>query len=233
MWHELVEKELFPHSLRIAAPAHPYQRFDPEKSDVYADSFYADVLPRHATTLTRLSIDPGREGRWGFDVQSARAILQCRALTHLAIPLDLPERGNDCVRVDDACLLLDVALDLPNLNTLTIINLPYYTLRPSGCGTHAYAHSSNWYSFARVAIEDYRVECPPVAKQIAFRLELDGAFRPDFEKVSYRLNPGDAASPTLWHFVSIEGSTVNRQYVRAVPPGRRIPIADLYSQIQL
>ncbi|KAJ7224624.1 hypothetical protein GGX14DRAFT_651195 [Mycena pura] len=241
MWHELAENELFPHSLQIAAPvddadlhyikAHPClqqlvlseidERFDPEKFDVYADSFYTDVLPRHATTLTRLSIDPGREGRWGFNVQSARAILQCRALTHLAIPLDLPERGNDDVRVDDACLLLDVALDLPNLNTLTIINLPYYTSRPSRCGTHAYAHTSNWYTFARLAIEDYRVECPPVAKQMAFRLDL--------KKMSYRLNPGDAA----WHFVSIEGSTVNRQYVRAVPPGRRIPIADLYSPIQL
>ncbi|KAJ7224626.1 hypothetical protein GGX14DRAFT_694232 [Mycena pura] len=249
MWHELAEKELFPHSLQIAAPvddtdlhyikAHPClqqlmfseidQRFDPEKFDVYADSFYADVLPRHATTLTRLSIDPGREGRWGFDVQSARAILQCRALTHLAIPLNLPERGNDDVRVDDACLLLAVALDLPNLNTLTIINLPCYTSRPSRCGTRASTHSSNWYSFARAAIEDYRVECPPVAKQMAFRLELDGEFRWDLKKVSYRLIPGDAA----WHFVSIEGSTVNRQYeVRAVPPGRRISIAELYSRIQ-
>ncbi|KAJ7203777.1 hypothetical protein GGX14DRAFT_698896 [Mycena pura] len=248
MWRELAEKELFPHSLRITAPvddadlhyikAHPCLQqlalskiegdFEPEKFDVYADSFYADVLPRHATTLTRLSIDPGREGRWGFDVQSARTILQCRALTRLAIPLSLPETEEYApprARDDNACLLLDVALDLPNLNTLTIIYQPYYiSSRAYGgrCGTHRW-HSS-WCSFARVAIEDYRVECPPVAKKMAFRLDLDEKAR---EMVSYRLNPGDAA----WHFVNIDGSTVNRQYVDGVPRGRRIPIAEFKSRI--
>ncbi|KAJ7187636.1 hypothetical protein GGX14DRAFT_610597 [Mycena pura] len=264
MWRELAKKELFPHSLRITAPvddaalhyikAHPCLQqlvlseidgdFDPKIFDVHADTFYADVLPRHATTLTRLSIDSGREGRWGFDVQSARAILKCRALTRLAIPLNLPERGNHFVRspytppddwkdapprVDNACLLLDVALDLPNLNTLTIIYLRYYSSSRGyrgGCGTHRWARSSSWCSFARVAIEDYRVECPPVAKQKVLRLDLDVPLDND-EKVSYRLIPGDAA----WHFVSIDGSKVNRQYAHPVPRGRRIPITELYSPI--
>ncbi|KAJ7203620.1 hypothetical protein GGX14DRAFT_651834 [Mycena pura] len=238
MWRELTQKELFPHSLRIAAPvgdaglnyikAHPRlqqlvlskidRAFHPKNFDVYADLFYAEVLPRHATTLTRL----------------ARAILQCRALTHLAIPLNLPEKeqvplhGSDTV--DNACLLLDVALALPNLNTLTIIYRPYYTNSSrshGGCGTHSYARSSSWCSFARVAIEDYRVECPSVAKPMAFRLNLDGKASYLEGKVSYRLDPGDAA----WHFVSIDGSTVHRRYLDVVPRGKRIPIAELYSQI--
>ncbi|KAJ6578390.1 hypothetical protein B0H19DRAFT_1230124 [Mycena capillaripes] len=70
--------------------------FDPEEFDLYADRFYAEVLPRHAATLTQLSIDSSRQGRWTVNAHSVKAILPFRArLTHPTILLNLPDEENN------------------------------------------------------------------------------------------------------------------------------------------
>ncbi|KAJ7133253.1 hypothetical protein C8R44DRAFT_555708, partial [Mycena epipterygia] len=66
----------------------PDSEHPPEQYDVFADLFYKDVLPHHAPTLTHLSIDPGRAGRWAFTKTNAKAISHCRALVVLDVGLN-------------------------------------------------------------------------------------------------------------------------------------------------
>lgn len=115
LWRGLSGDKIFPRSFRTSAPvdpsvlrylsAHPGLQwlelsqiprvFDPKEFDIHADTFYTTVLPRHATTLTHLSICPGRHGRWAFNVHNAGAILQCQALKHLSMALSEPNHEDD------------------------------------------------------------------------------------------------------------------------------------------
>lgn len=132
MWRDLAAAEIFPPAFCTPAPtdahalqylaAHPglarleltdiERLYDPRYFDMHADTFYADVLPRHGATLTHLFIDAGRHGAWALSRRNAGVILQCRALVELKMALNFeyhirrevegepePIRFDDTVRV--------------------------------------------------------------------------------------------------------------------------------------
>ena len=56
-------------------------------SNALADKFYTRVLPRHTESLRILKTPLTFEGKWCYDFHVSNALLECRHLTHLTIPL--------------------------------------------------------------------------------------------------------------------------------------------------
>ncbi|KAJ7133276.1 hypothetical protein C8R44DRAFT_870686 [Mycena epipterygia] len=172
LWRNMAEGKVFPEGIRTPIAidrtildylaVHPgLQRLDltkesfhpPEPYDVFADFFYNDVLPRHTATLTHLSINPGRAGRWAFTENNAATILQCRALITLSMGLNNPAEGYE----DAAVLLMEVAFELPHLRQLTMTLTQRFELAPVGqSGTNALWMSRKWLSMATAAVTEYR-----------------------------------------------------------------------------
>ncbi|KAJ7101257.1 hypothetical protein B0H15DRAFT_943585 [Mycena belliarum] len=112
------------------ATAQAYKVSD-EGDDNSAGVFYGDVLPRHAETLTHLSVQPGVAGPWAFTAASAPGIAACTRLAALSVAINVPpahaglshsERNAQVETV--VKILLDTALRLPALRVLTITLAP-------------------------------------------------------------------------------------------------------------
>ncbi|KAJ7160390.1 hypothetical protein C8R46DRAFT_1286157 [Mycena filopes] len=269
-WRQLANEEIFTSVFCTTAPvdhaavgylkAHPgFQRlelgnipkpFNPNEFDhVYATMFYTEVLPGHAATLTHLTIRSGRYGPWAVTVQSAKAILQCRALKFLSMAVNMPSTrryatsdseshegsGPSKVRVDDTLLLLDVAFELPLLISLHIHQAPEY-LPPMGrvCGTSRLRLRSQWSSIVRVTVENFRAVAPPSPEQqMSFQLCI-GSYYPFL----YCLEVGDDGGWRLREISEAEqnvvrprglGPWLDRNFLAKLPPRKRLSIEELYS----
>ncbi|KAJ7511187.1 hypothetical protein B0H11DRAFT_867565 [Mycena galericulata] len=200
MWRDLAAEHIFPPAFSTSAPtdgdilqylaAHPgiarleftgiESLYHPRCFDVHADVFYAEVLPRHSATLTHLFINAGREGRWVFGPHNAVAILQCCALVELRMAIDYEyrvtrsnqPRKTEKTRVDNTWLLLDIAFELPRLQTLFITLADWY-IEPNGrmCGTGRIRRWRSWLAHTKGAVEPYRITAER-AKRMPFRLSL-------------------------------------------------------------
>ncbi|KAJ7160384.1 hypothetical protein C8R46DRAFT_1107927 [Mycena filopes] len=276
LWRRLADEEIFPRAFCTTAPvdhaaveymkAHPGIRrlelsyiprpFGPDDFDhVYANIFYTEVLPRHAATLTHLTITSGRRGPWAVTVQSARAVLQCRALRFLSMELNLPRRahnipnvsdseaediGGDKVRIDHMLLILDVALELQSLTTLQLAKQPGYA-EPMGkvCGTGRMRASREWRSLTRVAAHDFcaLTATPSPDQQSCFLLRIVDDTFGDYLKL-YRLKLAEDGGWRLTEVLEAGadvvhvpggGSGINRSFVESLPPRKRLSIEELYS----
>ncbi|KAJ7174174.1 hypothetical protein C8R43DRAFT_1119541 [Mycena crocata] len=255
MWKTLTDEMIFPPAFQSAAPtdehalqylrSHPgLQRldltqieslYDPRDFDVYADLFFENILPRHTETLTHLAITPGRHGRWALTKRNAGAILQCRALVELGVELKL------MMKIDYAVLLLDIALDLPHLKTLTITMTQgwYGQESKNVCGTGRMRWRNKWYSATRHAVEHYRFlpeTTTPMTLMIFLECRDDGM---------YRLRPSVEADGSMQFVYVVDESRVkaanigpgsglglgleyyDQAYASSLPAGRRIRIEDL------
>ncbi|KAJ7101939.1 hypothetical protein C8R44DRAFT_945903 [Mycena epipterygia] len=238
----------YAHSPRAYLRSHPglkrltltgiEQLYHPRYFDVHADTFYANVLPLHAATLTHLSISPGRRGRWTLSELTAGAILQCRTLVQLSMPSDEGDLAQE-PRVDNTLLLIDIACELPHLEMLTITLVHAYTV-PGGrvCGTGRLRRRQEWFSATTDTVERYRIFNPDVEKSMVFALLIDdssvyqlvpsgdpdGSMR--FGKRVDEVKP-DTGRSVAARRLGANRTWYNRAYVEKLPPTRRVRVGEL------
>ncbi|KAF8953674.1 hypothetical protein BDZ97DRAFT_1679083, partial [Flammula alnicola] len=182
--------------------------FEGTRSDAMASEFFATPFAKHTRSLQELDIGALYEGSWCFGPHNIFAISNCQNLRKLRMSVISNEPR---LQISVKKLFLDtVAISMPQLESLQIIDANLEQLRGAFCGNPAMAHFSHATRIMTASVNRYRAP-PSCIRLPALTISSGRSFIPTSTFVG---NAGDMdAEKGVMRYVDVSPASKETDYI--------------------